>query len=127
MMTMFLRHVVPLLASVILATPPGSCCIPAKAATSESQPIRPSCCHKKVSSRECEHSGRSTTPSVKCCCEHVSPLPEQPVRAPQSWATSYDIPTFGSLFDIASCWARARDESIRSGPRLQILLCVWRC
>ena len=128
-MTAFLQQLVAVVTSLILALPPGSCSVFVQQDRADTAPVKKaSCCHKTARKPPCDTGNSPAKPSVKCCCERDAAIPEKSVQPTETHDLAFNVVAdhvplnVGSLFgDIAEF------TPVRSGPSLQILLCVWRC
>jgi len=115
---------------LLLALPPGWCCVPAPAVAAETPqaPREPSCCCRHPAPSEDQPAPAVPAPPAgRCCCEKESTEPPS--------ASTVDLDPAGSLplVDNAVCPALSlRDTAAYSGPRVhapppRLLYCVWLC
>lgn len=126
-MHFLLHQLLAVATSLILALPPGSCS--AFVRNDRADPVKKvSCCHETAHNRPCSSENYPSMPSVKCCCERDAALPENSVQPTESLDLSLanvanHVPTnVGTLLG-----SHAAVIAANSGPRLQVLLCVWHC
>jgi hypothetical protein len=127
-MTELSRYAFPILASLALVIPPGSCGVAAAGVVARTGVERLGCCHHKLSERACEELGSPTGPNVHCCCAGNVGLAGKSFRP-------LDSRDLCVAFVGQRDWQRVAGDPptvaayrfAPSGPRLQILLCVWRC
>ena len=127
-MNTFLHHFAAIVTILVLALPPGSCGVFVQHGRTEFAPVKASCCHTTVPNRSCEPVNSPAKPNVQCCCVRVAALPEKSVQPTETHglpvATVADHRDW-RVSDLLS--GHAAVIPAHSGPRLQILLCVWRC
>lgn len=125
---MFLRHFVVILASLAFVLPPGACLAYAQTPGQALQTVKKSCCHVETRSDQSHSDPRPTHSHIKCCCVKDATLPEEPIQVAHVVPLVVAIP---GLDDLSSVWGQFTSPTVsgplRPGPRLQILLCVWRC
>ncbi len=128
-MSGFLHHLIAVTTSLILALPPGSCCVFVQNDRADSAPAkRSSCCHDEAPTSPCESGNSPAKPSVKCCCVRDEALPEKSVQPTDIHDLAFAVFPDHVLLDIESIVGGVKGFTpVRSGPNLQILLCVWRC
>ena len=128
-MTAFLQQLVAVLTSLILALPPGSCCVFVHHDRADSAPEKKaSCCHKTAPKPPCDSGNSPAKPSVKCCCARDAALPEKSVQPTDTHDLAFTVVADHIPLKIGSTSGDVTDFTpVRSGPNLQILLCVWRC
>jgi len=124
------RNLLTLVVGVLLALPPGWCCILASAPVATTQKPAPSCdeccrgCCPQPPSGDEVPAGRP--PMTLCCCDNLVSRHEGPVK---------DLPpdtTPGLTCQVevekpASQLVAATDVPYHSSCSLHILLCVWTC
>src|ERR1022692_2323666 len=127
-MNALLHQFVAVVTGLVLALPPGSCVL-VPYHREDSVPVKESSCsHKTAPKPPCDSGNSPATPSVKCCCAQDTALPEKPVQPNDTPDLAYAIVAdHVSLNDGSLLGSDAAFPPVRSGPRLQILLCVWRC
>ena len=128
-MTAFLQQLVAVVTSMILALPPGSCSVFVDNDRADSAPVKKaSCCHKTAPKPPCDSGDSPTKPSVKCCCERDAALPEKSVQPTETHDLAFNVVADYVPVNVGSLLSGdAEFTPVRSGPSLQILLCVWRC
>ena len=128
-MSVFLHQLVAVLTSLILALPPGSCCVFVHHDRADSAPENEaSCCHKTAPNRPCEPKNVPAQPNLKCCCVQDAALPQKSVQPTDTHDLAFAVVAHHVPLNIGSTSGDVTDFTpIRSGPNLQILLCVWRC
>ena len=127
-MNTFLHQLAAVLTSLILALPPGSCSVLVTHNLVNSAPAKKaSCCHETVP-RPCDSDNLPSKPSIACCCVHDATIPERSVQPTETHQLAFTVAADHSSVNVGNFVANQADFTpIRSGPRLQILLCVWRC
>lgn len=125
----FLYQLFAVTTSLILALPPGSCGAFVQHDRADSAPVKKaSCCHETASEAPCESGHSPAKPSVKCCCGRDAALPETSVQPTSSHDLALaPVAAYASLNVGSLQGGAAAVNPAHSGPRLQILLCVWRC
>lgn len=128
-MTAILQQLVAVVTSLILALPPGSCSVFVHNDRADSAPVKKaSCCHKTAPKPPCDSGDSPTKPSVKCCCERDAAMPEKSVQPTETHDLAFNLVANHVPLNIGSLFGSdAAFPPVRSGPSLQILLCVWRC
>lgn len=124
-----LHHLFAVATSLILALPPGSCGAFVQHDRADSVPVKKvSCCHETAHKRPCDSGNSSSKPSVKCCCERDAALPVKSIKPTDSLALAFAVVADHDSMNVGSLLgANAAVIPAHTGPRLQILLCVWRC
>ncbi|MEO7860976.1 MAG: hypothetical protein ABIU05_11110, partial [Nitrospirales bacterium] len=127
-MSVFLHHLIAVTTSLILALPPGSCSVSVQHDRGDSAPVKKApCCHDEAPASPCESGNSPAKPSVKCCCVRDAALPEKSVQPTDNLYLAFAVVADHVLLDIESLVGGAKGLApVRSGTRLQILLCVWR-
>lgn len=125
----FLHQLLAVTTSLILALPPGSCGAFVQHDRADFAPVKKvSCCHETAPTSPCESGNSPASPGIKCCCGRDAALPEKSVQPTDTHdlalaaVADYFPLNIGTLQSGA-----AAVHPAHSGPRLQILLCVWRC
>ncbi|MBI2806609.1 MAG: hypothetical protein HYX68_16635 [Planctomycetes bacterium] len=128
-MTAILQQLIAVVTSLILALPPGSCCVFVQNGPVDSTPVKKaSCCHKTAPKPPCDSGKSPAKPSVKCCCERDAALPENSVQTAETHDLAFNVVADHVPLNVGSLIGDdAEFAPVRSGPSLQILLCVWRC
>lgn len=117
--------------SLILALPPGSCCIARELAGGKrakpAPAAMPSCCHHAAPEQPAD-SSPPVRPVIKCCCAHDATVPKKPVQPP----ANLELAAFSVVEQfILNLVHQPADVCVWTplppGPNLQTLLCVWRC
>jgi hypothetical protein len=131
-MNLFRQQLFAIAASLVLALPPGACGVLQSRQLAKFAPAKASCCQTVDPAGPCGSShGSSNGPthsSVQCCCAHDATLPKKSTQPtnPVDLALIHCADRFSP-----SVGAQSGNEpelgSLRPGPRLQVLLCVWRC
>jgi len=108
-------QLVGIVSAIALILPPGWCS--ASMQHDRAEPVPTTCCHPTQDQAP-------AGPTVECCCSRATTLPEKSVQvtgtpdlAPASVA---DVP-------VSDFEEQASETPFRSGPRLHVLKCVWRC
>ena len=127
-MTAFLQQLVAVVTSLILALPPGSCCVFVQNERADSAPVKASCCHETAPNRPCDSENSPAKPSVKCCCAHDAALPEKSVQPTETHDLAFNVVADHVPLNVGSLvGGDVEFTPVCFGPSLQILLCVWRC
>lgn len=128
-MNTLLHHLIAVATSLILALPPGSCGAYVQHDRADSAPVKKaSCCHETAHKRPCDSGNSPSKPSVKCCCERDAALPVKSINPTDSLAFDYSVVADHFSMNVGTLLGiHAAAIPAHSGPRLQILLCVWRC
>ena len=128
-MSVFLHQLVAVLTSLILALPPGSCCVFVHHDRADSAPEKKaSCCHNTAPKPPSDSGNSPTKPSVKCCCAQETALPEKVVQPTEAHDLAFAVVAHHVPLNVGSLLGDVTEFTpVRSGPNLQILLCVWRC
>lgn len=128
MMSLIVSKLLILTSAVLLALPPGWCCITPNQKTAETPPKVPhSCCqlHQEQPTPDQEPVPRQ--PVQKCCCEKELPSPQNPETAPLELTFTHSVAIPAALSnDVGGVDGPSFDSSPFSPP-LHILQCVWRC
>ena len=128
-MLAFLHPLVVVVTSLVLALPPGSCCVFLQQEWPDTAPVKKaSCCHETAPMPPCDEGNSPAKPSFKCCCEREAALPEKSVQPTNTLGLAFAVVALDVLLNVGSHSAGdAEFAPVRSGPSLQVLLCVWRC
>ena len=128
-MGVFLHHLIAVATSLILALPPGSCSLFVPHDRADSAPAnKASCCHDEAPTPPCESGNSPSKPSVKCCCVRDAALPEKSVQPTETHEMALALVADYVPLDSESLVSGVKGfKPFPPGPRLQILLCVWRC
>lgn len=132
-MNCLLRRLIAVATMLLLASPPGFCSVlPAHLSASR----QASACVSPTPSSRCCRSCPADTPADsreqpaesgwRCCCARDAQLPHKPVPAPESVEATAFV-TLDALIECSSLTVPADYLPVPSGPRLHVLLCVWRC
>src|ERR1700722_284682 len=127
-MTTFLHQFVAVVTSLVLALPPGSCGVFQRHDLAGSIPPKAEGCHRTTPNPPCDSRNVPARPSIKCCCAQDATLPAKSVKptSPLNWA--YFVIADPLSADLAFLLGgETAITPIRSGPRLHVLQCVWRC
>jgi hypothetical protein len=129
MMHTFLHQLLAVAMSLVLALPPGSCGAVVQHDRADSAPVKKaSCCHETAHSRPCNSENTPSKPMVQCCCVRDTALPEKSVQPTDSLDLAFVVVAEHFTMNVGSLLgSHAAVIPAHSGPRLQILLCVWRC
>ena len=130
-MNHLLLQIVALASSVLLTLPVGWCNRSA-ALTAADHPSVPSCCSSACAGTESRHLEgaavpRGPLPAEDCCCQWEATVPQKTLPAEAD--SGLLLPT---AFALAGHAPGPRVVAVttspnRSGPRLHVLHCVWRC
>ena len=128
-MNPLLHQLIAVATTLILALPPGSCGDFVQHDRTDSAPVKKvSCCHETSHKRPCNSGNFPSKTSVKCCCERDAALPEKSAHPTDSLGLAFTVVADHREWHLDNLLGgRAAVIPARSGPRLQILLCVWRC
>lgn len=128
-MNTLLYQLIAIATSLVLAVPPGSCGGFMQHGGAGSAPVKQaSCCHETAPERPCNSGNSPSKPSVKCCCERDVALPEKSAQTTDSLDVAFAIVADHVPMNVGTLLSsHAAVFPVHSGPRLQILLCVWRC
>jgi hypothetical protein len=124
----WVRRLLAFAAALLLALPPGWCCLlPRLRAAAASPTAKRHCCSEEPTPRrDCPAHDRGNGPLAPCCCHTDPALPPGPEAAPADLQAAplpgvvvAHVPLVGEF---------AQDFSLFiTPPRLQLLHCVWRC
>jgi len=124
-MNAFLHHVLAVVTCLTLALPPGSCSAFVPQNGTDSAPVMQSCCHKTVA---CEAGETPVQSSVTCCCVRDAALPATSGQPTGTLDVAFvPVAERVSLNHGSRPGVTVAVNPAPSRPRLQILLCVWRC
>jgi hypothetical protein len=125
-MNSFLIQLVAVASSLVLAFPPGWCSGFMRHDRAEPAPAQATCCHRTAHEQPCESKEAPADPRVECCCARDVALPERSVQPTDIIALP--LVADSPLADLGlPVRGEAADAPFRSGPRLHVLQCVWRC
>jgi hypothetical protein len=132
-MRSWVRHSLVFAAALLLALPPGWCCVPLSLGKASASPLaNRGCCQTQASSpgQPCpEHNQADgpVVPSTSCCCPAGSVLPPAPELPPVGWISAALPAIGGADLAPAASWPTWDVPSPFPSPPLQILHCVWLC
>ncbi len=126
-MNAFLRQLVAVATTLVLALPPGFCGGLQRQSRAETKPVKASCCHRTVPNHPSDSTKAPAQPDFPCCCSRDARLVEKPVQ--QTDAPYLSLPV-AEDYSLVLCFVAAGDLASAPhhfGPRLHVLHCVWRC
>ncbi len=132
-MNCVIRQLIAVATTLLLASPPGFCSVfaPHSSATRQaSERVSPApsarCCRSCPVDAPSDSREQPAESGWRCCCARDAQLPQKPVPAPDSVEATAFV-TLDVLIECSSLTVPAGYLPVPSGPRLHVLLCVWRC
>ena len=130
-MQVFMRQLLTLATSLVLALPPGACGLFPLHAGTEARRVTASCCQHLTPPHQGQGSHQEKLPAMpvaQCCCARDATLPEKSVPpADVPLAALFTIPAeFVPDFSGWSVGEVPRSYGL-FGARLHVLQCVWLC
>jgi len=127
-MNCFLHNFLAVVTSLVLAFPPGSCSAFTQHEQTESAPMQATCCHETVPNHPFDSGNSPAQPSVNCCCARDAALPKKSVQPTDSFNLAFFAVADHFPLNVDPLMGgEGASAPLRSGPTLQVLLCVWRC
>lgn len=122
-----LHQLIVVATGVFLALPPGACGAFCQQQAG-SAPVKAHCCHSTAAHHPADSKNAPSQPSVKCCCVHDATLPGKSFEPTSPFDLAYlQVADHCILNAGIQSGGETSFAPLRSGPSLQILLCVWRC
>ena len=122
-----LFQLVAVATSLVLALPPGWCCIPVSQGRTPAVPEPARCCHRTAPSGLPQPEEPPARPTAECCCQRDATVPEQPVQPTGPAALAMPLPTDAPALVARPGRADSAGIPRPPDPRLHVLQCVWRC
>src|SRR6266540_2594735 len=129
-MNSILSRILVLSTALVVASPPGWCCILPTPSEKKARSPVPHCPHcprpQPQPKKESPRDSKPKIPLSSCCCDHET-LPPDPKVAPDNPGLA--VPTLvldGEHLPLGVLVAESFERLLPTPP-LQILHCVWRC
>ncbi|MEX1027933.1 MAG: hypothetical protein WD049_07995 [Candidatus Paceibacterota bacterium] len=126
-MNSLLLQFAALTSSFLLTLPPGWC----GGDTHEqlgSAPAEAVCCHQTGHDRSSESQGSPVRPTVDCCCSWDATVTQKGAELSDSSSLAIGCTDADFTTNVGSVKASETvTKPFRSGPRLHVLKCLWRC
>ena len=121
-----LHYIVAILTSTILACPPGCCSVFSQPQVDSNPVPKSSCCHEKAS-QPCDSDRSPLKSDLHCCCIRDAVVVEKSVPYTDVDALAFSVIRHVSA-TVGNTLTRMVDVApVCTGPKRQILFCVWRC